>query len=208
MLGGVADVRDQVSVQRVLDDGVAELGGVDIVCGNAGISGSLRAVELDEDIWREMLDINLTGVWHTVKAALPHLLGQGRGGSIVLTSSVAGVHGWPGLTHYVSAKHGVLGMMRSLSNELSPEFIRVNAVLPGNVGTPMLLNESLYRCFLPDKEHPTQDEFAAASQQLHTIPIPWLDPIDITNAVLFLASDDARYVTGSTLTVDAGMSQK
>jgi (+)-trans-carveol dehydrogenase len=197
-------VRDYPALQQALDAGVAELGHVDIVSANAGIASYGLAHELDETTWQDMIDTNLTGVWHAAKAAIPHLIEQGTGGSIVLTSSTAGLMAIPNLAHYVSAKHGVVGLMRTLALELAPYSIRVNSVHPTGVNTPMVDNEASMRLFLPDAESPTTEQYAEVMGSLNALPIPWVEARDISNAVLFLASDEARYVTGVTLPVDAG----
>jgi SDR family mycofactocin-dependent oxidoreductase len=200
-----ADVRDYAGLKSVLDDGITQLGRLDIVSANAGIgTAPVPAWEIDESVWQTMLDINLTGVWHTSKAAIPHLIEGGHGGSIILTSSAAGLQAYQNIAHYVSAKHGVVGLMRTLALELAPHFIRVNSIHPTQVDTPMIQNEPTWRLFRPDLEHPTAADFAPASQELNALPIPWVDPVDISNAVLFLASDESRYVTGVALPVDAG----
>jgi (+)-trans-carveol dehydrogenase len=151
-----------------------------------------------------MIDTNLTGVWHAAKAAIPHLIEQPAGGSIVLTSSTAGLMAIPNLAHYVSAKHGVVGLMRTLALELAPYSIRVNSVHPTGVNTPMVDNEASMRLFLPDADNPTEEQYAEVMGSLNALPIPWVEARDISNAVLFLASDEARYITGVTLPVDAG----
>jgi SDR family mycofactocin-dependent oxidoreductase len=199
-----ADVRDYAGLKQALDDGVAQLGRLDIVCSNAGISSFGSAAELDETTWQDMIDINLTGMWHACKAAIPHLVAGGRGGSIVITSSDAGLKAYPNLVHYVSAKHGVVGLMRTLALELAPHFIRVNSLHPSTVDTGMIQNEATYRLFRPDLPNPGPQELAEAGMSINALPIPWLEPADISNAVLFLASDEARYITGVTLPVDAG----
>ena len=200
-----ADVRDYAGLKAALDDGVAQLGRLDIVSANAGIgTAPVAAWEMDESVWQTMIDINLTGVWHTTKAAIPHLIEGGHGGSIILTSSAAGLQAYENIAHYVSAKHGVVGLMRTLALELAPHFIRVNSIHPTQVDTPMIQNEPTWRLFRPDLEHPTEADFAPASQAMNALPIPWVDPVDISNAVLYLASDESRYVTGVTLPVDAG----
>src|SRR6195952_2275586 len=133
-----ADVRDYDGLKAALDAGVAELGRLDIVSANAGISTQMVPTEtLDEVIWQNMIDTNLTGVWHTTNAAIPHLKAGGRGGSIILTSSEAGIRGYGNIAHYVSAKHGVVGLMRTLAIELAPDSIRVNSIPPTQVDTPM-----------------------------------------------------------------------
>jgi SDR family mycofactocin-dependent oxidoreductase len=200
-----ADVRDYGALERALGDGVAQLGRLDIVSANAGIGTSPhKAWEMDETTWQTMIDINLTGVWHTAKAAIPHLIEGGNGGSIILTSSAAGLQAYENIAHYVSAKHAVVGLMRTLALELAPHSIRVNSIHPTQVDTPMIMNEATYQLFRPDLEHPTRDDFAPASQSVNALPVPWVEPVDISNAVLFLASDEARYVTGVTFPVDAG----
>ena len=200
-----ADVRDYGQLKSALDEGVAQLGRLDIVSANAGIGTSPhKSWEMDDTTWQTMIDINLTGVWHTAKAAIPHLIEGGNGGSIILTSSAAGLQAYENIAHYVSAKHGVVGLMRTLALELAPHSIRVNSIHPTQVDTPMIMNEATYQLFRPDLEHPTRDDFAPASQSVNALPIPWVEPVDISNAVLFLASDEARYVTGVTFPVDAG----
>ncbi|HEY1823643.1 MAG TPA: mycofactocin-coupled SDR family oxidoreductase [Trebonia sp.] len=200
-----ADVRDYAGLKKALDDGVAQLGRLDIVSANAGIAAAgTPAWEIEESAWQSVVDINLTGVWHTVKAAIPHLIAGGRGGSIILTSSAAGLQAYEGIAQYVSAKHGVVGLTRNLAIELAPHMIRVNSIHPTQVDTPMIQNESTWRLFRPDLEHPTKEDFIPGSQALNVLPIPWVDPVDISNAVLFLASDEGRYITGVALPVDAG----
>jgi NAD(P)-dependent dehydrogenase (short-subunit alcohol dehydrogenase family) len=151
-----------------------------------------------------MIDVNLSGVWKTVKAGVPHVLQGDRGGSIVLTSSVAGFKAYPHVGHYVAAKHGVIGLMRSFAVELGQRMIRVNAVLPTHTNSPLLMNEKTYRAFRPELENPGPDDLAPVCQSFHILPIPWVTAEDISNAVLFLASDEARYITGVALNVDAG----
>ena len=199
-----ADVRDFDALKGVVDEGVAELGRLDIVSANAGISSMGPAHEMDEQTWQDMIDINLTGVWHTCKAAIPHLIDGGRGGSIVITSSAAGLMGIPNIAHYASAKHGVVGLMRTLALELAPHSIRVNSLHPTTVDTPMIQNDVTYRLFRPDLEAPTVDDAAEAFMTLNALPLRWVEAVDISNALLFLASDEGRYITGVTLPVDAG----
>jgi (+)-trans-carveol dehydrogenase len=199
-----ADVRDYQGLAKALDDAVAQLGRLDIVSANAGILSHGTADTLADASWQDMIDINLTGVWHTAKAAVPHLIAGGRGGSIVLTSSGVVMKGTPNFAHYVSAKHGIVGLTRTMARELAPHFIRVNALHPGNVDTAMLRNTETLRLFRPDLENPTAEDATAAFQARNAMPVPWVDPVDISNALLFLASDEARYITGVSLPVDAG----
>lgn len=204
-----ADVRDYAAVKSALDEGVAQLGHVDVVSANAGIFifGDKTHLVTDGD-WDDVLDINLKGVWHTCKAVIPHLIEQGTGGSIILTSSTAGIKGTPNVAPYTASKHGVVGLMRTLALELAPYSVRVNTVHPTGVATNMILNEAAFKLFLPDVEHPTQDQAAPVFATTNALPVPWVEPIDISNAVLFLASDEARYVTGTELKVDAGYTTK
>ncbi|MFF0224132.1 mycofactocin-coupled SDR family oxidoreductase [Streptomyces sp. NPDC004629] len=200
-----ADVRDHDALKAAVDDGVAELGRLDIVVANAGLgSDGSRLDAMSEKTWRDMIDVNLTGVWLTTKVSTPHLLAGGRGGSVILTSSVGGLRGHANIGHYIAAKHGVVGLMRTLAWELGEHGIRVNSLHPTQVNTPMVMHEGTYRMFRPDLENPTVDDFAAVSQDMHLLPTPWVEPLDISNAVLFLASEEARFVTGVTLPVDAG----
>jgi (+)-trans-carveol dehydrogenase len=199
-----ADVRDYGALKAALDDGVAQLGRLDIVSANAGIASYGRADELPEQTWQDMIDTNLTGVWHTAKSAIGHLIAGGRGGSITVTSSAAGLKGYANAAHYVSAKHGLVGLTRTLALELAPHMIRVNSLHPTQVDTSMIMNEPTRNLFSPDIEHPTIEDFRTASQAVNTLPIPWVEPVDISNALLFLASDEARYITGVALPVDAG----
>ena len=204
-----ADVRDYPALRAALDDGVAQLGHVDIVCANAGIFifGDQTHLVSEQD-WQDVTDINLTGTWHTAKAVIPHLIEQGTGGSMILTSSTAGLKGTPNVAAYTASKHAVVGLMRTLALELAPHRIRVNTVHPTGVATDMILNEATFRLFLPDAEHPTQEQAAEIFTTTNALPVPWVESIDISNAVLFLASDEARYVTGTELKVDAGYTLK
>jgi SDR family mycofactocin-dependent oxidoreductase len=201
-----ADVRDTAALRAAVSDGVAQLGGLDIVLANAGILGISDRTDVDQDaLFREVVDINLTGVWNTVSAAAPIMIANDRGGSIVLTSSTQGLTGRGGngsgaLTGYTAAKHGVVGLMRSFSHWLAPHGIRVNTVHPTGVNTTMIVNETLGGMMAA---HP---DLADALSNL--MPVDMLEPIDVSNAIAWLVSDDARYVTGVTLPVDAGFTVK
>ena len=208
IVAGRADVRDFGGLTAALDDGVARLGRLDIVVANAAIVSFGTAEELTEQAWRDVIDVDLTGVWLTVKAAIPHLRATG-GGSITIMNSGAGLKGAPNLGHYAAAKHGVVGLMQSLANELAPDMVRVNTVHPSAVDTDMIHNQALYHQLLPDHQGDiTRQEIEPVFQTLNALPIPWVESVDISNAVLFLASDEARYITGVTLPVDAGASVK
>jgi len=209
MIGYRADVRDYKAVESGLRVAVAELGGrLDIVAANAGIVTYGRAHELTEDVWQETIDVNLTGVWHTIKAAVPLMIAAGNGGSITITSSLAGLVGIANAVHYTATKHGVVGMMKTLVNELGQYSIRVNTMHPTNVNTHMLHNAGTYALFQPDEPHPTREGAMQNAVEMHVLPISQIEPVDMSNALLFLASDDARFVTGATLPIDAGASTK
>ncbi|MEK6437787.1 mycofactocin-coupled SDR family oxidoreductase [Pseudonocardia sp. T1-2H] len=208
VLATKADVRDSAALRDAVDAGVAEFGRLDIVCANAGVFEIQPALEVTDDAWREMIDINLTGVWNTCRAALPHLIEGGRGGSIVITSSTAGLKGTPNTIHYTAAKHGVVGIMRTLANEFARHSIRVNSVHPTGVDTVMIQNEKTWGLFDPENPQPTRETAEPVFASTNALPVPWVEPIDISNAILFLASDEARYITGVTLPVDAGYTVK
>lgn len=199
------DVRDFDALKAAVDGGVEQLGRLDIIVANAGIgNGGDTLDKTSEYDWQEMIDVNLSSVWKSIKAGVPHILAGGKGGSIILTSSVGGLKAYPHCGSYVAAKHGVVGIMRSFAVELGQHMIRVNSVHPTHVATPMLHNEGTFKMFRPDLENPGPDDMAPICQMFHTLPIPWVEPQDISNAVLFFASDESRYITGVTLPVDAG----
>jgi (+)-trans-carveol dehydrogenase len=199
------DVRDYDALKAAVDTGVEQLGRLDIIVANAGIgNGGQTLDKTSETDWTAMIDINLGGVWKTVKAGVPHILAGGKGGSIILTSSVGGLKAYPHTGHYVAAKHGVVGLMRTFAVELGAQNIRVNSVHPTNVNTPLFMNDGTMRLFRPDLENPGPEDMKVVGQLMHTLPIGWVEPEDIANAVLFLASDEARYVTGVTLPIDGG----
>ncbi|MCX8563634.1 mycofactocin-coupled SDR family oxidoreductase [Mycolicibacterium mucogenicum] len=199
------DVRDYAAVKAAVDNGVEQLGRLDIICANAGIGNGGQTLDhTSEEDWADMIDVNLSGVWKSVKAAVPHLISQGQGGSIILTSSVGGLKAYPHTGHYIAAKHGVVGLMRTFAVELGHHSIRVNSVHPTNVNTPLFMNEGTMKLFRPDLENPGPDDMKVVAQMMHVLPVGWVEPVDISNAVLFLASDESRYVTGLPMTVDAG----
>ncbi len=196
-----ADVRDLGALERAVRDGVDQLGALDIVVANAAIVSFGAAAELEEEMWQTVIDVNLTGVWRTVRAAIPAL---NDGSSVIITSSVAGMKGSSQISHYASAKMGLVGLMRALAMELGERRIRVNSLHPAQVETAMITNQPTYDLFCPGVANPGYDEFKAASQQGMVLPTPWADPIDISNLVLFLASEEARYITGAAIPIDAG----
>ncbi len=201
------DVRDLEALESTVVDGISEFGHIDIVIANAGIGSFAPVMEISEKMWQDVLDINLTGVWKTVMAAVPPMISRGQGGSVILTSSVAGLATIPNMAHYVVAKHGVVGLMRALAVELAPHFIRVNSVHPTTVDTPMVANSAIYELFTGGTKGATREQASVGMKNMHAMPVPWVDPVDISNAMLYLASDEARYVTGTTMIIDAGASQ-
>jgi (+)-trans-carveol dehydrogenase len=198
------DVRDLDALQAAVDSGVKELGRLDIVCANAGTWTYGMSHELSPAEWKETIDIVLTGAWNTTKATTPFLIEQAQGGSIIITSSLQGIKGSQNVSHYSAAKHGVVGLMRCLASELGPHWIRVNTVNPGVVSTDLIHNKATYQLFAPELEDPPRELIAERMKALTVMPVPWVESVDVSNAVLFLASDESRYVTGVTLSVDAG----
>ena len=202
-----ADVRDSGGMRGVVEQAVSEFGHVDILVANAGIESFGKAWELTDDQWDEMIAVNLTGVWKSARAVVPHMV-ERRTGVILMTSSIAGLKGLANQAHYCAAKHGVVGLMRDLAIELAPHGIRVNTVHPSSVDTPIIKNQAMYTLFSGGKPDATLEEVTPAFRALNLMDTPWMEPEDISNAMLWLASDDARYVTGTTLPVDAGLMAK
>jgi SDR family mycofactocin-dependent oxidoreductase len=197
-----ADVRDEAQLRQVFARGVAEIGPVDIVLANAGIAP--MSLHEQHSGWQDVIDVNLTGVFNTVETAIPSMIERGRGGAIVLTSSTAGLNGIAGSTRgglgYGAAKHGVVGLMRGYANNLAQYSIRVNSVHPTGVNTPMVVNDAMAEFLAHDPQ--------LSNAMANALPVPMVEPVDISNAILWLVSDDARYVTGVTLPVDAGFTNK
>jgi SDR family mycofactocin-dependent oxidoreductase len=197
-----ADVRDEAGLRSAFEAGTAEIGPVDIVLANAGIAPMSR--QEPHNAWQDVIDVNLTGVFNTVEIAIPSMIERGRGGAIVLTSSTAGINGIGGPTRgglgYTAAKHGVVGLMRSYANTLAQHSIRVNTVHPTGVNTPMIVNDAMAEFLAQDPQ--------LSNATANALPVDMVEPVDISNAILWLVSDDARYVTGVTLPVDAGFLNK
>jgi SDR family mycofactocin-dependent oxidoreductase len=194
------DVRDADALRAAVDDGAARLGGLDIVLANAGIGMSSPDVS-DAAAFRDQLDVNLVGVWNTVHAAVPTMISQGRGGSIVITSSVMGLSGKAGggnggAEGYMASKHAIVGLARGWTRWLAPHNIRVNTVHPSGVRTPMIVNEAVEAMFPDPPQH--------GSDVGNLLDVLMIEPEDISNAIAWLVSEDARYVTGVALPVDAG----
>jgi SDR family mycofactocin-dependent oxidoreductase len=200
-----ADVRDLGALQVAVDSGVSAFGRLDVVVANAGIASYAPALELSELEFDEMVAVNLGGVWRTVRASVPHIKAGGEGGSVVITSSASGLRGIPNAAHYAAAKHGLVGLMKVLALEFGRDRIRVNTIHPTTVDTPMVQNDATLELFLPGRPDKTPEAFARIAQQLNVIPVPWIQPETVSDLVVFLASDDAQYITGAAIPVDAGM---
>lgn len=206
MVTAEADVRDYTQVEAAVKTGVAELGPISIIVAAAGIvsdTGPFWTISLQG--WQDTIDINLTGVWHTIRAGIPSMLDADQGGSVILISSAGATKGFANISSYVAAKTALVGLLRPMAAELGPHNIRVNSVSPTNVATPMYLNDTNKKLFVPHIENPTDQEYEAASRPMHVLPVGWIETRDSSAAVRFLASDDARYITGLELRVDAGV---
>lgn len=197
----VTDVRDRAGVQAAHDAGVAEFGKVDIVVANAGIMPVINQGK-EVQAWNDGIETLLTGVWNTMDAAVPGMI-ERREGSIIITSSSAGLTGiglntLPGQAAYVAAKHGVVGLMRLYASQLAQYNIRVNTIHPTGVNTPMVVNAEYGEFVMANLE------VAASPLYQNPMPVDLIEPVDISNAIVYLASDEGRYVTGTTMPVDAG----
>jgi (+)-trans-carveol dehydrogenase len=202
-------VRDAEGLAAAVADGAAELdadgGAADIVVANAGISRSQGGLlDTAPEVFRETIDINLTGVFLTMQAGAKAMVARKRGGSIILISSIMGMRSYGGVPAYTASKHAVVGLMRTGAQEFAHAGVRVNAIHPGNVNTDMINNQAIRHLFRPDLESPTADDVASGFQAMNLMSRPWVEKDDITEAVLWLASDLSRYVTGISLPVDLG----
>lgn len=205
VVSGVADVCSVEAMDELIARAAAEVGSPDLVVANAAIFNSDGAVwEFSEREWREMIDVNLTGAWNTARAAIPGMIERGDGGAIIFIGAGSSQIGFRSIGHYNAAKHGVIGLMKTLANELAPHNIRVNCVSPSAVNTPMLMNERVYAQFSGGVRGATQEDALPAFYAQNVLPNPWIEPEDVSRAVLYLASDDGRYVTGVDLPVDNG----
>jgi len=204
----IADVRDLAALSAAVDEGVEQFGRLDIILGNAGVCTYGKLATMSEEQFDEMIEIDLTGVWKTVRAGAQAMIDAGNGGSIILTSSTAGLRNLNEIGHYVAAKHGVTGLAKALANELAPHNIRVNSLHPSNCETMMMTNTGVIKMFRPDLENPTLDDAKDGFASIHLLDTPWVQPEDVSNAILFLVSDDARFITGAAIPVDAGMLAK
>ncbi len=196
-----ADVRDLGALESLANQGVEELGRIDIVVANAGILSWANAWEMSSEQWSELIDINLTGVFHTVRATVPHMIRAGNGGSIILTSSSAGLKGQPFTLAYTAAKHGVVGIARGLANELGEFNIRVNSIHPAGVETHMMKVPGLFN-MIQEKATTLGPLF------MNTLPFESMKASDVSAVVAFLASDDSKYITGAQVPIDIGSTNR
>jgi len=205
IVAGAADVRDGQAVRAVVDRGIEALGPVNVVVANAGIISPGKSFwKISEEQWNDVIDVNLTGVWRTVKAAVPSMLEAGKGGSIILIASAAAMRGPTGIADYIAAKSGLLGLMRTMARELARHDIRVNSILPGNVNTDLIHNDAMYRQFRPELENPTIEDVEPLFRRTMLLRRPWAEVQDVSNAVAFLASDESRNITSIEFPVDLG----
>lgn len=202
-----ADVRDGEQMRGLVERAIGQFGQIDILVANAGIESFGEAWELTEDEWDEMISVNLTGAWKSCRAVIPRMI-ERKSGVILITSSIAGLRGLANQAHYCASKHGVVGLMRALALELAPHGVRVNTVHPSSVDTPIIKNQAMYTLFSGGNPDATLEEVTPAFRDLNLMDVPWMESQDISNAMLWLASDEARYVTGVTLPIDAGLLAK
>jgi (+)-trans-carveol dehydrogenase len=202
-----ADARDQAAMEAAVQEAVDRFGRIDVLAVNHGVAMVKGWDEWTPQEWKDMLDTDLLSVWISTRAALPHMIENG-GGSVVITASASGLQSQLGLLPYMAAKWGVVGLTKSLAAEMAEHWVRVNAVCPTNVASPMLHNEAVITLFNGGREDSTIEDMKFPATATNLLPIPWVEPVDISNAVLFLASDEARYITGFAMPVDAGMSNQ
>jgi SDR family mycofactocin-dependent oxidoreductase len=200
-----ADVRSADDMQRVVAAVVERFGKLDVLVCNAGICTFGPLPGMAPELWQTTIDVNLTGVFNAVRAAAPEMVARGHG-RIVATASMAGRAGWENIGHYAASKWGVIGLIKSLALEVAPHGVTANVVAPSSVNTPMMHNDAAYRLFRPDLENPTREDALPAFASVNLIPEPYAEPGDISDAVLFLASDEARFITGAVLSPSMGLS--
>lgn len=202
-LAVTADARSTAALKETVDQAVGQFGRVDVLLVNHGLLSLSPVAEMSDQMWDDVIGSDLTGVFKTVRAVLPQMLSQ-KSGRIVVTSSMAGRTGLPTVAHYCAAKWGVIGFVKSVAREVAAEGITVNAVCPTNCNTDMIHNNAFYALFAPGIDNPTREEVIPGFTSLNAVPVPWIEPIDISNTMLFLASPEARYITGEAIHVSAG----
>ena len=210
IVAGKVDVRDRDAMAALLAVGVAQFGRLDVVVASAGISPpAVPMWHMPPEAFDDVITTNLTGVFNTLALSVPQIRAGQRGGSIVVISSGAALNSVPNLSSYVAAKNGVIGLAKSLANEVARFQIRVNVIAPGTVNTPMVTeNVEQFRLFRPDLAQPTAADVEEGFRNSMPMGLPWIEPEQISDAVVFLASDSARYITGTVLPVDQGTTNK
>lgn len=201
VLADAVDVRDFPAMQAFADRVVAEHGKVDIVVANAGIFGHTPIAEQTPEMFSEVIDVNLKGVFHTIRVVLPGMIERNYG-RVIATGSVCSLIGLENVGHYVASKHGVAGLIKSIAREVGRYGVTANYVVPNGVRTKMIRNEATYKLMSPDD--PTEESALPIYAAINSIPLPWIEPEDVSKIVLFLASEDARYTTGAGMKVDLG----
>ena len=202
-LSVVADARDTTATNRAVEAAIAEFGQIDILLANHGLLSLSPVAEMSDEMWDDVIGSDLTGVFKSIRAVLPHMLAR-KSGRIIATASMAGRTGLPTVAHYCAAKWGVIGLIKSVAREVAAEGITVNCICPTNLDSDMIHNPAFYGLFAPGIENPTREQVTPGFTSLNAIPIPWIEAIDISNAMMFLASPEARYITGEALHVSAG----
>lgn len=198
-----ADLGDSAGAASAVSAAIDQFGKLDILLVNHGLLSLSPVSEMTDQIWDDVISSDLTGVFKAVRAAVPHMVEQSFG-RIVVTASMAGRVGLPTLAHYCAAKWGAIGFVKSVAREVAANNITVNAVCPTNTSTDMVHNPEFYKVFAPDVENPTAEDVTPGFTSLNAVPVPWIEPIDVTNAIMFLASESSRYITGEALHVSAG----
>ena len=200
------DVRSRADVQEVVSEAVSALGRIDILCANAGITGHYaRLADVAPHHWNEVIETNLTGVFNSMSAVLPHMI-ERRYGRIIATSSMAGRAGYAHVAPYSASKWGIIGLVKTAANDYARDGITVNAVCPTTVNTTMIEHQGADEFICPDIPNPTRQQVLDRMSMMHPIGIPYIEPIDVSRVVLFLASDDARFLSGEVFTVSAASS--
>jgi SDR family mycofactocin-dependent oxidoreductase len=203
-LATVGDVRNTGDLDAAVKAAISEFGQIDIVVANAGVAlGLKKIIETEHGAWNQVIDINLTGVFNTIKAVLPVMVAQ-RSGRVIATSSMGGRRGGSNTSGYTASKWGVIGLIKTVANEYGEYGITANCVCPTNVNSPMLHNQDTYDRFVPDVEHPTREQAEERMAAMHPMRVPYVEASDISQAILWLASDAARYVSGIALDVSLG----
>lgn len=202
-LSVVADARDTAATNRAVEAAIAEFGQIDILLANHGLLSLSPVAEMPDEMWDDVIGSDLTGVFKSIRAVLPHMLAR-KSGRIIATASMAGRTGLPTVAHYCAAKWGVIGLIKSVAREVAAEGITVNCICPTNLDSDMIHNPAFYALFAPGIENPTREQVTPGFTSLNAIPVPWIEAIDISNAMMFLASPEARYITGEALHVSAG----